>query len=575
MLPVNIHLFQDDSMNEESSSNAGQLVRCSYSTYLKLLHDDEIKDNNLYFVSYNSNDSDINSMMICDNLYVGRNLIGTSGVIFIEATNGIAIINDTRVELTTPTALTNAIQGVPGQVLFVINHSVISNTGEDQYSTFLYIWKESSSDNDQGKWINANLIYTLNTNDKVDQQYNPASENAQSGKAVKEAISTVATLSFKVVDILPTEDIDTKSIYLVKTAAKEDNYYDEYIYVTDKKHVSRDTGMSKCSDITYVVQDMVVNVTGYDYFSEGPIGWGLNAESQGVSWTIIPYQNGYIFNTLDKIKEAFPIGEYVITNIISVDLNLDSANFTLEGDVDFSHWELIGTTQLQLDSKMDKFGTIVTSNATKLLTLDDNLITIIAPQSLTLKTVLGILTLESEGDSIEIMAGNGDITLGVGVGFKAYYNNYEIATLNDIPSLTNVTLDNFTVRPGLEDGSYLFEQDARIETMIVAHGGQQPSITSYVIPGGSVVNVTTVKNENVSIIVDGVPCNLCTKILSTSYAFKEDWSIEPLIGVYKYTYFTEVSDGHAWKTDSAEFISYINQEFTTAEIQTIWDSVTV
>ena len=152
--PINIQLFADTSQQDST------LLRCSYESYLTLKRNNQLSSNDLYFVSYSTPDSPT-TMQISDALFVGETLIGNSGVIFLEANNGVVVINgeDVSVNLTAPTALTSALPGILGQSLFIVNHSVYN--GNDQYNTFLFIWKESS--NGDGEWINANLTLTMNS----------------------------------------------------------------------------------------------------------------------------------------------------------------------------------------------------------------------------------------------------------------------------------------------------------------------------------------------------------------------------------------------------------------------------
>ena len=57
------------------------------------------------------------------------------------------------------------------------------------------------------------------------------SSNTWSADKINSVISALNTLSFAVVQTLPTQDISTKTIYLVpKSTAQTNNVYDEYIY---------------------------------------------------------------------------------------------------------------------------------------------------------------------------------------------------------------------------------------------------------------------------------------------------------------------------------------------------------
>lgn len=160
-LTPNIKLFANDT---NSSTEQNVLIRCTEEVYKILRKSNQISDDSLYFATYDKTPS--SNIFISDHLYMGKKLIGNSGVIFIEATNGYAIINNIQVNLTTPTNLTSAITGVPGQVLFVVNHSIDELNNKDQYNTFVYLWKpiyssKNESNTDDGEWINANINCTL------------------------------------------------------------------------------------------------------------------------------------------------------------------------------------------------------------------------------------------------------------------------------------------------------------------------------------------------------------------------------------------------------------------------------
>lgn len=167
----NIQLFATDpdaSLNKESITNAGEeqgfLVRCTDEVYKILKKNKQLIADNLYFVSYGGPSSSNLTATTC--LYMGDKLIGNSGVLFIEATNGFARIKGNKINLTAPTALTSALHGNPGQVVFVVNHTVDEVTKVDQYNTFMYLWKSiedknNASNTEDGEWINANLNYTL------------------------------------------------------------------------------------------------------------------------------------------------------------------------------------------------------------------------------------------------------------------------------------------------------------------------------------------------------------------------------------------------------------------------------
>lgn len=167
----NIQLFATDPdarINKESITNAGEeqgfLVRCTDEVYKILKKNKQLVADNLYFVSYGGPSSSNLTATTC--LYMGDTLVGNSGVLFIEATNGFARIKGNKINLTTPTALTSALHGNPGQVVFVVNHTVDEVTKVDQYNTFMYLWKSiedknNASNTEDGEWINANLNYTL------------------------------------------------------------------------------------------------------------------------------------------------------------------------------------------------------------------------------------------------------------------------------------------------------------------------------------------------------------------------------------------------------------------------------
>lgn len=203
--------------NSEIIANAqGPIVRCTLEVYQLLCRNNHINDNSLYFVSYNSGaaSSDIN---ISTMLYMGRKLIGNSGVVFVEATNGFILLGGNKISLSTPTDLTNALPGVPGQILFVVNHSTDEQTQTEQYNTFMYVWsqnvdKNNKSNTTDGEWVNANINYTLT------------------------GLESIGTLDLEFVNKLPLDDdaqINTFYTLPADLAPEDINASDKVMYIYD------------------------------------------------------------------------------------------------------------------------------------------------------------------------------------------------------------------------------------------------------------------------------------------------------------------------------------------------------
>ncbi len=81
----------------------------------------------------------------------------------------------------------------------------------------------------------ANGVATLGADSKLTAAQLPALKTINSQSIVGSGNITIDLSLFKVVESLPTADIDATKIYLVKSAAsKTGNIYTEYIYVEDK-----------------------------------------------------------------------------------------------------------------------------------------------------------------------------------------------------------------------------------------------------------------------------------------------------------------------------------------------------
>ena len=76
-------------------------------------------------------------------------------------------------------------------------------------------------------------VYVAYKYDYIDV-YETLKNNYYDKEKVNELINDLSTLSLKVVNELPTENISTKTIYLLNNSNDdEDNYYDEYLYIED------------------------------------------------------------------------------------------------------------------------------------------------------------------------------------------------------------------------------------------------------------------------------------------------------------------------------------------------------
>lgn len=133
-------------------------VRLTITKYIEKLNNGTLDENTLYFVSTNlTDDNDLDLPYL---LYVGSNLIGSSGALVRYATDGLITLSNTTVEITNPQALSTNIQGMPGQTLFIINKN--SETGS--INTYLYFWDSTTTStfgniNITGAWVNANITY--------------------------------------------------------------------------------------------------------------------------------------------------------------------------------------------------------------------------------------------------------------------------------------------------------------------------------------------------------------------------------------------------------------------------------
>lgn len=127
-------------------------------------------------------------------------------------------------------------------------------------------------------------IYVAYKYDYIDV-YETLKNNYYDKKKVNELINDLSTLSLKVVNELPTENISTKTIYLKrKESSPEDNSYDEYLYIEDHWELIGNTKFDVDLDI-YALKD------------ELPDKWSLNPTELRGWWH---------FNNLAKLNDKTP-----------------------------------------------------------------------------------------------------------------------------------------------------------------------------------------------------------------------------------------------------------------------------
>lgn len=89
-------------------------------------------------------------------------------------------------------------------------------------------------------------------------------ENVYFKNEIDNMISALATLDIRVVDTLPTTEISTKSLYLLKVNGETNNNYEEYVYTNGKWEM---IGTTKIDLSEYYskaeVDAMFANVNGY------------------------------------------------------------------------------------------------------------------------------------------------------------------------------------------------------------------------------------------------------------------------------------------------------------------------
>lgn len=89
----------------------------------------------------------------------------------------------------------------------------------------------------QGKHDKTKLIYLMVNGTKIVEEYDSEQEVQDKVQEITENInsgSTTPKFSIKVVTELPTTNISSTTIYLLKTGEEDSNLYSEYIYVNNK-----------------------------------------------------------------------------------------------------------------------------------------------------------------------------------------------------------------------------------------------------------------------------------------------------------------------------------------------------
>lgn len=89
----------------------------------------------------------------------------------------------------------------------------------------------------QGKHDKNILVYLLVNGVKIEEEYTSEQEVQDRIQEITEQTSSGSTtpkFSIKVVTELPTTNISSTTIYLLKTGEEDSNLYSEYIYVNNK-----------------------------------------------------------------------------------------------------------------------------------------------------------------------------------------------------------------------------------------------------------------------------------------------------------------------------------------------------
>lgn len=89
----------------------------------------------------------------------------------------------------------------------------------------------------QGKHNKNTLVYLLVNGVKIEEEYTSEQEVQDKIQEITEQTSSGSTtpkFSIKVVTELPTTNISSTTIYLLKTGEEDSNLYSEYIYVNNK-----------------------------------------------------------------------------------------------------------------------------------------------------------------------------------------------------------------------------------------------------------------------------------------------------------------------------------------------------
>lgn len=166
------------------------------------------------------------------------------------------------------------------------------------------------------------------------QTYTKAETNA--------LISTIPTFSIEVVDELPTEDISTTTIYLLRNDGSEaGNIFTEYLYVDDEWEVlgSQSIDLSDyytCEEVDYLIPKKVSDLQNdAGYIRQIDIDSNMVAGIRGVN--DIEFQKGYV--TIDKQMVGLSLvenkssqqilGQLIDTNVTSAlgFMPLNAANY--------------------------------------------------------------------------------------------------------------------------------------------------------------------------------------------------------------------------------------------------------
>lgn len=140
---------------------------------------------------------------------------------------------------------------------------------------------------------------------------------------VNALINAITTIDLQVVQVLPTEDISTTTIYLVpKSTSETNNAYDEYVYVSNAWEKIGDTQVDLTGYVTttdYATSSVggVIKVSNGDYglvVDEGVLKGSVKTKAQ---YEDASSKSLVAKGTLNNILEDYSTQDYVDTAIAS------------------------------------------------------------------------------------------------------------------------------------------------------------------------------------------------------------------------------------------------------------------